>query len=149
MAASSTTRASSNASCRSHLLQVVLPIISRLLVGRPFQAADPISIGSSRLESRLRARLARPTKLLSTSATVKVMVKLYRYSCILALSKILCTGQPAPELAVIQLIDAAELRRETRLRGYTVTEHYTIKSSRFNHSAEMTVAVSYRRDQGK
>src|SRR5437667_11050249 len=58
-------------------------------------------------------------------------------------------GQPPPEQAVIRAIDAAELRRETRLRGYTVTEHYTIKSSRFNHSAEMTVAVVYRRDQGK
>src|SRR2546430_17455964 len=56
-------------------------------------------------------------------------------------------AQPPPEQAVIRAIDAAELCRETRLRGYTVTEHYTIKSSRFNHSAEMTVAVVYRREQ--
>ena len=71
------------------------------------------------------------------------------FLCLLALSTLLCTAQPAPELAVIQSIDAAELRRETRLRGYTVTEHYKIKSSRFNSTAEMTVATTYARDQGK
>src|SRR6266850_4569102 len=59
------------------------------------------------------------------------------------------SAQPPPEEAAIHAIDAAELRRETRLRGYTVTEHYTIKTSRFHHSAEMTVAVEYRRDKGK
>src|SRR6266478_3176661 len=75
-------------------------------------------------------------------------------SCALAASLPFCTNsqistQPPPEEVAIRAIDAAELRRETRLRGYTVTEHYTLKSSRFNNSAEMTVAVVYRRDQGK
>jgi hypothetical protein len=82
-----------------------------------------------------------------THATVKAMAK--SYPCILALSTIVCTAQPAPELAVIRLIDAAELRRETRLRGYTVTEHYSIKASRFVSAAEMTVATTYARDRGK
>jgi hypothetical protein len=59
------------------------------------------------------------------------------------------SAQPPPEEAAIRAIDAAELRRETHLRSYTVTEHYTIKSSRFHNSAEMTVAVEYRRDKGK
>lgn len=72
----------------------------------------------------------------------------------LAASLMLCASsklpaQSAPEFAAIQAIDAAELRRETRLRGYTVTEHYSLKSSRFNNSAEMTVATVYRKDQGK
>jgi hypothetical protein len=59
------------------------------------------------------------------------------------------SAQPPPEEAAIRAIDAAELRRETRLRSYTVTEHYAIKTSRFHSSAEMTVAVEYRRDKGK
>jgi hypothetical protein len=74
--------------------------------------------------------------------------------CALAVSFPFCTSsqipvQPVAEQAAIRAIDAAELRRETRLRGYTVTEHYTIKSSRFHNSAEMTVAVEYQRDKGK
>jgi hypothetical protein len=75
-------------------------------------------------------------------------------SCVLAVSLPFCTSlqtsaQPPSDEVAIRAIDAAELRRETRLRGYTVTEHYTMKSSRFHNSAEMTVAVEYRRDQGK
>jgi hypothetical protein len=61
----------------------------------------------------------------------------------------LLSAQPPPELAVIQSIDAAELRRETRLRGYTVTEHYSLKSSRFSNPAEMMVETVYKKDQGK
>src|SRR5258707_2083801 len=75
-------------------------------------------------------------------------------SCALAASLPFCmssqiSAQPPSEEVAIRAIDAAELRRETRLRGYSVTEHYTIKTSRFHSSAEMTVAVEYRRDKGK
>ena len=75
-------------------------------------------------------------------------------SCALAASLPFCTNlqisaQPPSEEVAIRAIDAAELRRETRLRGYNVTEHYSIKSSRFHNSAEMTVTVEYRRDKGK
>src|SRR5712671_2910782 len=75
-------------------------------------------------------------------------------SCALAASLPFCTNlqisaQPPSEEVAIRAIDAAELRRETRLRGYTVTEHYSIKSSRFHSAADMTVATTYARDQGK
>ncbi len=57
-------------------------------------------------------------------------------------------AQQALEPAVVRARDAAELR-ETRVAGYSVTEQYVIRCSRFNISAQMTVATIYRRDHGK
>ncbi len=57
-------------------------------------------------------------------------------------------AQLPPESTVIQARDAAELR-ETRVAGYTVTEQYALRCSRFNISAQMTVATVYKRDHGK
>jgi hypothetical protein len=54
------------------------------------------------------------------------------------------TGQTA-----IRALEQAEARRESGLAGYTVTEHYTVVSSRLGQSAEMTVETEYRRDRGK
>lgn len=60
----------------------------------------------------------------------------------------LLAAQLPPESAVTRARDGAELR-ETRLAGYSVTEKYALRSSRFNISAQMTVATVYRRDHGK
>ena len=58
-------------------------------------------------------------------------------------------AQSTPEQTAIRALEQAEARRESRLAGYTVTEHYKVVSSRFGQSAEMTVETVYRRDQGK
>jgi negative regulator of sigma E activity len=59
-------------------------------------------------------------------------------------------AQSTPEqTAAIRALEQAEARRESRLAGYTVTEHYKVASTRFGQSAEMTVETVYRRDQGK
>ena len=50
---------------------------------------------------------------------------------------------------VVQAIDKAQQNREERLNGYTVTEHYTIRNSRFAAAAEMTVSVTYTKGVGK
>jgi hypothetical protein len=50
---------------------------------------------------------------------------------------------------VIQGIDRAQQAREERLNGYSVTEHYTIRNSRFTAPAELVAAVTYMRDSGK
>lgn len=57
-------------------------------------------------------------------------------------------AQLPPDSAVLQSRDAAELR-ETRVAGYSVTEQYALRSSRFSVSAQMTVATVYKRDHGK
>jgi len=49
----------------------------------------------------------------------------------------------------LQLLDQAELRRETQLAGYTVTERYVLHGSRIIKDAEMTVETTYRRGEGK
>jgi hypothetical protein len=55
----------------------------------------------------------------------------------------------APEETVIRGVDQAELRRETDLAGYTVTEHYSIRNYRFSSAAEMMVATVYKKGEGK
>ena len=50
---------------------------------------------------------------------------------------------------LIRQIDQAELRRESKLTGYTVTEHYTIRNSRIGNPAEATIETTYKRGQGK
>ncbi|MCU1259747.1 MAG: putative sigma regulatory protein MucB/RseB [Bryobacterales bacterium] len=50
---------------------------------------------------------------------------------------------------VVQAIDKAQQDREERLNGYTVTEHYTIRNSRFAAPAEMTVSITYVKGAGK
>ena len=58
-------------------------------------------------------------------------------------------AQSTPEQTAIRALEQAEARREGRLAGYTVTEHYKVESSRFEQSAEMTVETIYKKDQGK
>jgi len=53
------------------------------------------------------------------------------------------------EQTAIRALDEAEARRESRLEGYSVTEHYTLQVSRFVKSAEMTVETVYQKGQGK
>lgn len=74
-----------------------------------------------------------------------VGLRLVLFGCVLVGS---LAAQPGSESAVVRARDAAELR-ETRVAGYSVTEQYAIRSSRFNVSAQMTVATIYRRDHGK
>jgi hypothetical protein len=50
---------------------------------------------------------------------------------------------------LIRQIDQAELRRESTLAGYTVTEYYTIKNSHLSKAAEATIETTYKRGQGK
>jgi hypothetical protein len=51
--------------------------------------------------------------------------------------------------ALIRRIDEAELRRESKLAGYTVTEYYVIENSHFSKPAEATIETTYKRGQGK
>lgn len=46
-------------------------------------------------------------------------------------------------------LDQAQLLREEKIAGYSVTERYTLKNSRFKEPAEMTVAVTYTKSAGK
>jgi hypothetical protein len=50
---------------------------------------------------------------------------------------------------VIRGLDQTQLYREENLLGYSVTEHYTIKNSRFQTAAEMTVSTVYNKGAGK
>lgn len=50
---------------------------------------------------------------------------------------------------MVRALDNAEMRRENRLTRYSLTEHYTLTSSRFNLAAEMTVETLYRKGQGE
>jgi hypothetical protein len=50
---------------------------------------------------------------------------------------------------LIRNIDQAELRRESELTGYTVTEYYTIRNSHFSKPAEATIETTYKRGHGK
>jgi len=58
-------------------------------------------------------------------------------------------GQPVTEQTAIRALEQAEARREAQLAGYSVTEEYAIRSSRFNKSAAMTVRTIYRLGEGK
>lgn len=59
------------------------------------------------------------------------------------------SGGATLEQTAILALDQADARRESRLAGYSVTEHYTLRGSRFALSAEMTVETVYQRGQGK
>jgi len=50
---------------------------------------------------------------------------------------------------LIRHIDQAELRRESKLTGYTVSEYYTIRNSHFSKPAEAIIETTYKRGQGK
>jgi hypothetical protein len=58
-------------------------------------------------------------------------------------------SQPSSEDTVIQGVDRAEMDRETNLTGYSVTEHYTLRNSRFKTGAEMVVSTVYNKGAGK
>jgi hypothetical protein len=71
------------------------------------------------------------------------------------LSLLVLTGCSCNELDVkeqrqdlIHQIDQAELRRETKLAGYTVTEYYKIENSHFSKPAEAIIETTYKRGQG-
>ena len=50
---------------------------------------------------------------------------------------------------LVRQIDQSELRRESKLAGYTVTEYYSIKNSHFSKPAEAIIETTYRRGKGK
>jgi hypothetical protein len=50
---------------------------------------------------------------------------------------------------LIHQIDQAELNRERKLAGFTVTEYYKIENSHFSKPAEAIIETTYRRGQGK
>ena len=56
--------------------------------------------------------------------------------------------QVTSEEAAIRALDQADIRRENQLAGYSVTEHYSLRSSRFGMSADMVVETLYRRGEG-
>jgi hypothetical protein len=58
-------------------------------------------------------------------------------------------GQTPSLQIAVSALDQADARRAAHLAGYTVTEEYVIRSSRFNKSAAMTVEAVYRQGQGK
>jgi hypothetical protein len=54
-----------------------------------------------------------------------------------------------PQDPIVHLIDQSQWDREARLAGYVVTEHITIRNSRFGQPAEATVTTTYTRGAGK
>jgi hypothetical protein len=50
---------------------------------------------------------------------------------------------------VISLIDRAQLARDELLLSYTVTEHYTLKNSRYGTAADLVARVTYTKGAGK
>lgn len=78
----------------------------------------------------------------------------HRYAFLLAAILICSAGtcaapEPDREESAIRGVDRAELDRETNLARYSVTEHYSVRNSRFHTSAEMTVSAVYRKGEGK
>jgi hypothetical protein len=73
----------------------------------------------------------------------------------LALGLFIFTAPSAPsqqtdlQAQVLQGIDKAQEFRERCLDGYTVTEHYNMRNSRFSEPARITVKTTYRKGQGK
>lgn len=56
---------------------------------------------------------------------------------------------PDLQAQVLQGIDKAQEYRERCLEAYTVTEHYSVRNSRFDETARMVVKTTYRKGQGK
>ena len=54
-----------------------------------------------------------------------------------------------PEESIIRAVDQGKVDREANLTGYSVTEHYTLRNTRFQTGAEMTVATVYSKGAGK
>ena len=54
-----------------------------------------------------------------------------------------------PSQDVIASIDKAQENREHQLTGYAAREHYTVRNSHFNHSAELEAKVVFRKGKGK
>ena len=50
---------------------------------------------------------------------------------------------------IIAAIDKAQEDRELKLYGYAAREHYTVRNSHFNQSAELTATVIYQKEKGK
>ena len=57
------------------------------------------------------------------------------------------TTLPGPD--VIWSIDKAQQERDRELAGYAALEHYTVRNSHFEETAELTAKVSYQRGPGK
>ncbi len=56
---------------------------------------------------------------------------------------------PLPSQDVISGIDKAQQKRERRLAGYAAVEHYTVRNSHFEETAELEAKVLYQRGLGK
>lgn len=50
---------------------------------------------------------------------------------------------------IIHGIDKAQEKREQRLEAYVAFEHYTVRNSHFDETAELAAKVHYQREQGK
>jgi hypothetical protein len=50
---------------------------------------------------------------------------------------------------VIARVNEAQERREQRVAGYTAVEHYTVRNSHFQETAELAAKVLYQRGSGK
>ncbi|MES1260983.1 MAG: hypothetical protein ABUS49_04535 [Acidobacteriota bacterium] len=58
------------------------------------------------------------------------------------------TASPA-DAHLIEGVEQAQMAREEGVGAYSVTERYTLRNTRFNESAEMTVEVTYKKGLGK
>jgi hypothetical protein len=67
----------------------------------------------------------------------------------LPLSVIVTDPTASLEENAINGVDRAALSREMNLGGYSVTENYTVRNSRFQAGATMSVQAVYRRVSGK
>jgi hypothetical protein len=66
---------------------------------------------------------------------------------VIAAGRTFAAGRAAEE-NVIRSVEKAELERETQLNGYSVSEHYTLRNSRFQAGAERTVSAVYKKGSG-
>ena len=55
----------------------------------------------------------------------------------------------ADQTDIIAAIDRAQLARDEQLLSYTVTEHYTLKNTRFGTAADLVADVTYTKGAGK
>ena len=78
------------------------------------------------------------------------MASLWFPRCAILLAALVCAfPDTIREQGIIQGANQAELDRETNLTGYSVTEHYTLRNSRYSTSTKITVAAIYKKGAGK
>jgi outer membrane lipoprotein-sorting protein len=73
----------------------------------------------------------------------------FRSALVVLFSSAIIADPASYEENAINGVDRAALSREMNLDGYSVTENYTVRNSRFQAGATMTVKAVYRRVSGK